>query len=249
MLSDIGIDGIYVVHAKNGYETHEKRIIDLFAANKLDFEFVTDGDPSVTTNDQLNGYFTDGMLKGWSAGVVSCTLNHLNAYERMVKNNNRYALVFENDPFFLGDFNKNLRRLSDEMHNLERGFIISIENTSLRNPSYWATRRGKYLYRATHGRCAGAYIIDLEGAKNILNDVKTNKCPIVIDWYHNFLIRDRVIKMYWAYPTFVEQGSHNGQLCSTISSKEKSNKRQILWFLQKNVKPFFKRFFNDKYIY
>ena len=249
MLSDIGIDGIYVVHAKYGYEVHEKRIIDLFNANHLNFEFVTDGDPSVFTKELLDSYFTEGMLRRWSDGVVSCTLNHLYAYERMVKNNNRYALVFENDPFFLGDFNQNLRKLADEMNSLEKGFIVSIENTSLRYPSYWATKRGKHLYRATHGRCAGAYLIDLEGAKKILEDVKKNRCPISIDWYHNFLTRDGVIKIYWAHPPFVEQGSHNGKLCSTISCKPNSIKRQVKWVLQKTIKNFFKRFIKDKYIY
>ncbi len=134
------------------------------------------------------------------------------------------------------------------MDNLEKGFIISIENTSLRYPSYWATKRGKHLYGATHGRCAGAYLIDFEGAKKILDDVRTNKCPMVIDWYHNCLIRDGVIKMYWAHPPLVEQGSHNGKLSSTISSKTSSFQRQVKWVLQKAIKPFFKRFVKDKFI-
>jgi glycosyl transferase family 25 len=99
MLSDIGIDGIYVIHAKQGYEVHENRINTLFKANNLDFEFVTEGDPSVFTKKVLDAHFTEGMLKEWSKGVVSCTLNHLYAYERIVENKNRYALVFENDPF------------------------------------------------------------------------------------------------------------------------------------------------------
>jgi diketogulonate reductase-like aldo/keto reductase len=52
-----------------------------------------------------------------------------------------------------------------------------------------------------------------------LEDLKTNKCGYVIDWWHNDLIKRNVIKMYWAYPALTEQGSHNGLLNSTISSK------------------------------
>ena len=243
------IDAIYVVHAKTGYKLHENRIIELFKANNLEFQFVTDGDPSFFTHELLARYFTKGMLSGWSDGVISCTLNHLYAYEKMVEKNNRYALIFENDPFFYGNFNENIIKLADEINNLGKGFLISLENTSLRYPSYWAFRKGKHLYQAKQGRCAGAYIIDNEGAKRIINDVKINKCPSVIDWYHNFLIRDGILDMFWVHPPLVEQGSHNGKLCSTISCKQKSLSRQIKWTIQKVVRRFFKRFFKDKHIY
>jgi len=249
MLKKSGIDGIYVIHAKTGYELHENRIKALFKENNLNFEFVTDGDPSLFTKELLAKYFTDDMLSRWSDGIISCTLNHIKAYERIVKNNNSYAIVFENDPFFLENFSENIKTIVNEIKDLEKGFIISLENTTLRFPSFWAIKKGKHLYRAKTGRCAGAYIIDLEGAKRILSDVQTNKCPTVIDWWQNILITNHVFKMYWAHPCLVEQGSHNGQLNSTISTKPNSKVRRFKWLAQKFYKSSFKRLFNDKCIY
>ncbi len=95
---------------------------------------------------------------------------------------------------------------------------------------------------------AGAYIIDLKGAEQILNDLEQNKCHIAIDWWHNSMIKRGVVKMYWAHPAFVEQGSHNGHLSATISSKPGNTKRKISWFLQKNYKLYFRRLFAEKRI-
>lgn len=249
MLSKFGIDGIYVVHAKTGYELHENRIKELFKVNNLDFQFITDGDPSLFTKDIIGKYFTDNIELELSKGVLSCTLNHIFAYEKIVKNKDKYAIIFENDPFFLSDFNKNIKRLFNEIKALEKGFIISIENTTLRFPSFWTAKKDKCLYRAKIGRTAGAYIIDFEAANRIINDLQTKKCHTVIDLWHNDLIIRNIIKMYWAHPAFVEQGSHNGKLSSTISSKPNSRCRRFKWLLQKIYKSSFKRLFNDKNIY
>jgi len=95
---------------------------------------------------------------------------------------------------------------------------------------------------------AGAYLIDLTGATNILNDLKQTKCHTVIDWWHNTLIERGVVKMYWAQPPLVEQGSHNGQLSSTISTKPGTRSRRIKWWIQKSFKYYYRRLFNEERI-
>jgi glycosyl transferase, family 25 len=245
MIKTLGIDGVYVIHATKGYELHEDRINKLFHEKKLEFEFVIDGYTGLNKDIQ-DKYFSTDIDTKISKGVISCTLNHILAYEKIVKNKNRYALVFENDPFFLGNFHKKLERISGEIDKLEKGFIISLENTNLKFPSYWATKKGKFLYQAKTERGAGAYIIDLEGAKKILDDVQKNKCNTVIDWWHNSLVQKGVIKIFWAHPPLVEQGSHNGFLSSTISSKPKSLSRRFKWNTQKFYKTYIRRLFNEK---
>ncbi len=243
MLKDFGIDGIYIVHAKSGYEVHEQRINDIFGKLHLDYEFVSDGDISNFNPGLLQKYFCNEIDSVLSKGVLSCTLNHIICYEKIVKNQNRYALVFENDPFFLGDFLKKIKLIANEANSLEPGFIISLENTTLKFPDFRKVKKGKYLYEASYGRAAGAYLIDLKGAKDILENVKTNKCCQVIDWWHNTLIDNKVIRMYWAHPAFVEQGSHNGLMSSTISSKNKSYGRRFRWNAQKFYKMYIYRWF------
>ncbi len=243
MLKDVGIEGIYIVHTKKGYEIHEQRINEIFGKLNLDFEFVTDGDISNFTPELLQKYFCNKIETELSKGVLSCTLNHIFCYEKMVKNNNKYALIFENDPFFLGDFLSKIKRVAKEAEFLDHGFIISLENTTLRFPSFGSIRKGKYLYEASFGRAAGAYLIDLKAAKDILENLKIKKCCQVIDWWHNTLINDKIIKMYWAHPAFVEQGSHNGLMSSTISSKNKSYGRRLRWNAQKFYKMYIYRWF------
>ena len=243
MIEQFGIEGIYIVHAKKGYEYHEDRINKLFAKYGLHFEYVTDGDPSCFDKNLLNKYFSEDIRQLLSGGVLSCTLNHILSYERMVKNNNRFALVFENDPFFLGDFVKQIEKIATEAATLEPGFLISLENTTLKFPARKKLKKGQLLYAATYGRCAGAYLIDLKAAKDILEDLQTNKCKQVIDWWHNSLIDRKVIKMYWADPPITEQGSHNGLLSAGISTKNKSTQRRIAWLAQKYYKTYITRWF------
>jgi glycosyl transferase, family 25 len=243
MLKEIGIDGIYVVHAKTGYEMHEKHVNQLFASEGLNHVFMTDGDSSIFTPELLQKYFTPNIENRLSRGVLSCTLNHILCYEAIVAQNNRYAIIFENDPFFIvKDFKASVAKIIKEANTLPPGFIISIENTSLRFPPYKITNKNQLLYEAKQGRCAGAYIMDQVAAQNILQHLQHTKCNDVIDWWHNNLIDNKIIKMYWAYPAITEQGSHNGLLSSTISSKERSNSRRIKWAIQKFYKTYILHF-------
>lgn len=242
-LEESGIHGVYVIHAKKGYEYHENRINQLFGELGLNHEFVTDGDVSNFTPSLLDKYFSPEIYDHISEGVLSCTLNHILSYEKMVRNQNKYALIFENDVVFLGDFMKDIISVAKECDSKEPGFIISLENTTLQFPSYRKIKKGKWLYEAPAGRCAGAYLIDLHAARTILKDLESTKCMTVIDWWHTSMINRNVMKVYWAHPPLTEQGSHNGMMSSTISSKKKNPVRRLKWLAQKYYKTYFLRFF------
>lgn len=241
-------NGVFIVHALKGYEFHENRIIDLFKKSGIPFDFFTAGDPSLFSEELLNKYFIKEIKKELSDGVLSCTLNHILIYKEIVSRQLDYAIVFENDPFLLVDFIPNFDPLLKEIKSLNKGLIVSLENSTLRFPSYWQTKKNIHLYKANSGRMAGAYYIDLEAATQILGHLKKQKCHTVIDWWHNRLIDDKVINMYWAHPPLVEQGSHNGRMSSTISTKPDNINRRIKWFFQKNIKYYIGRLFNEKRI-
>ncbi len=238
------LDATYVVHAKKGYEIQENHVNELFKKHSLPFEFMTAGDPSLFTDDLIYQYFDNNIKNTLSKGVLSCTLNHILCYEQIIKHNHELTLIFENDPFFLKDFDATLQKIISEAKTLKPGFIISIENTMLHFPTYRDIRKGKTLYEAAYGRFAGAYLIDLRAAKDILANLKNNKCKEVIDWWHNTLIQAGVVRMYWAYPAITEQGSHNGLMSSTISTKNKNLKRRISWLIQKFYKTHILRYFH-----
>lgn len=242
-LSTWPVDKAYVVHAAKGYEYHEQRLREIFSNWELPFEFVIDGDPSRFSPELLGSYFTPKIEQRLSKGILSCTLNHILSYEKMVAHDEQYVLVFENDPFFMGDFKEGISKIMMEAGQLPKGFLISLENTTLEFPPFREIRSGKYLYKAASGRCAGAYLMDRAAAEAILTDLKTTKCNTVIDWWINDMVDRQVFTMYWAHPPLTEQGSHNGLLHAGISSKNNTWQRRVSWLIQKYYKTYFLRFF------
>jgi len=239
---------IYVIHAVKGYEFQEQHVKDLFSKYNLDFEFVTDGDPTLTNRSILEDHFTEEFIERTSAGQMSCTLNHILAFKKFIASNKKYAIVFENDPFFLNNFEANLFRVYQEMEQIEEGFIVSLENTTLRFPSFFQLKKNQSLYQAKVGRMAGAYLIDAAGAEKSIAHLQTQKCKDIVDWWHNSLIESNIIKMYWAHPPLTEQGSHNGLMSGTISSKSKSTWRRVRWKFRKFYRFYMLRFKNERRI-
>ena len=238
----------YVIHAKYGYEFHGNRVVKLFDEQNIPFEFVTDGTPESLTPKIKTKYFRDVFAEKTRPGSLSCSLNHIYAMERFLESDKKYGLFFEDDPCFLRNFEEGMSRLFPQIEKLNSSFIISLENTSLNFPSYWQTKKGKLLYEAKRGRMAGCYLMDRIGVEKTMAFVYKEKCGHLPDWLHNELIEKGIVKMYWAHPPLIEQGSHNGILSSSISTKAKSKTRMIKWAIRKFVKMNFSRLFNQKRI-
>lgn len=237
MNGGLQVDGMYVVHGITGYEEREKSVNKLLRdENEFDFEFVKESEDPEQNKSWIDKYFVTDIRQKLSRGAIFCTLVHIRCYEKIVASNDQLAIIFENDICFLGDFKKKMQPILEEAKQLPEGFMVSLENSTLRFPSFKKTKKGKCLYEADFGRCAGAYLIDQKGAQAILNHVKEYKCDKVIDWWHNDLIKEGVLKMYWAHPPVAEQGSMNGRLPSTISSRSRGNWRSVKWNLQKFYK-------------
>lgn len=243
---DFSTQGVFIIHALKGYEKHEDRIKKLFPDHQLKANFITQGDPLHFTEDLLAEYFVPEIFDTLKTGIVSCTLNHFLACQQIVDQNLAYGLVFENDPFFLKSFDTLLPSILREAEKLEPGYLISLENSTLRFPSFLQTKRNQLLFRAKSGRMAGSYLIDYTGASRLLEYTRTNKCNNVIDWWHNTLADQGVLNIYWAQPAIVEQGSHNGRLNGVISTNKKSLWRIISWEAQKTYKYYFGRLWKQK---
>jgi glycosyl transferase family 25 len=236
---ELGIDHIYVVHAPKGYERHEERLYNILGRRyKFDFEFL-----SKDSEELIPTYFVENIRQAMNRGAVMCSLNHIMFYESMVRNGDNIALILEDDPFFSKHFLKHFQRIVAEAKTLQPGFFISLENSTLKFPRRKVIKKGKYLYEAPFGRCAGAYLMDRVAAQNIVNRLKQHKCDKVIDHWHNDLINEKIFKMYWAHPTCVEQGSINGKLSSNNSTQRAGIIRRASWIMQKNYKLYMLRLF------
>ena len=229
---ELGIDHIYVVHAPVGYEKHEKHLFkELKQKYGFDYEFL-DGD----SDEKIIEYFVPNIENMMTKGNIMCTLNHIRFYEKMIQNEDKYALIFEDDPYFIGNFIEKIKPVINEAKNLDESFFISLENSTLKFPSCKVLKKGKYLYENNYGRCACAYMIDRKAAENMLDSLKIQKCNKPIDHWHNDLVKYGYIKIYWAHPAFVEQGSLNGKLSSTKSTRTQGLMRKIKWQAQKFYK-------------
>lgn len=248
MTNELIKGNIFVIHALNGYEANRKLVETSMAEQNLAYEFVFDGDVSKFPEINLEDYFTKDFIGYLRKGSLSCCLNHLKAIEKIVERKLEYAIIFEDDPVFLGNFNEKFAKIWPEIIALQPGFIISLENTSLRFPSFWDIKKGKHLYRATVGRMAGAYLLDYAAAKAIVDDLKTNKCFRQIDWWHIEMVNKGLVRMYWAHPALTEQASHNGMLSATISSKKKTFSRRTLWLIKRFFHTKIRRLFPQKRI-
>lgn len=245
MIQGTDIGGIYIVHGIKGYDDREVYVRDLLQNQYgLEFEFVTESEDSAENDAWIKQYFREDIRNILPKGSMFCTLVHFLIYEKILNGDNRYAIIFENDVCFIGSkFIENIQLIVKEAEQLEEGFLISLENSTLKFPSWKITKKGKYLYEASRGRCAGAYLIDKKAAELMLNDLTTNKCSKVIDWWHNDLVERQLIRMYWAHPPLTEQGSFNGMHSSSISIRSNGHIRRFRWLCQKYVKMYVTRWF------
>jgi glycosyl transferase family 25 len=95
---------------------------------------------------------------------------------------------------------------------------------------------------------AGAYLINRKAAAAMLKHLQKVKCNDIIDWWHNSLYQHNVIQIYWLHPPIIEQGSHNGLLQGSISSKSQSLQRRISWYIQRFYKTYIKRLLPEEHI-
>lgn len=245
MIQGTEISGIYIVHGITGYEAREIHLRDLLQKQYgLEFEFVTESVSPEENDAWIRQYFRNDIRGIMPKGAMFCTLVHILIYEKVIRNNNRYAIIFENDVCFIGSkFIERIQQVAREAELLEEGFIISLENSTLKFPPWGKIKKNQYLYEASYGRCAGAYLIDKKGAEIMLNDLKTNPCTEVIDWWHNDMVKRHILKMYWAHPPLTEQGSFNGVHSSSISIRSNGYVRRFRWLCQKFVKTYVTRWF------
>ena len=240
---------VYVVHALHGYEFHGERVEREFAQQGIAFEWATEGDVSKMTDAILDRHFTPELQRSHKRGYLSCYLNHLLLYAQVVESGAEYAVIFEDDPCFLQPFYPALETLEAELRSLPPGVILSLENSTLRFPSFWQTKRGKRIYRASSGRCTGAYLIDQHAAQVMAEAIDAEPCDRPIGHWHNQLTDQGRLRTYWAHPPLIEQGSHNGLLTSTISTQARSWPRRISWLAQRAMQSSLGRILPQKRVF
>ena len=130
MINETGVEGIYVVHGISGYESREIMLDNVLHKQfGLPYELVTESRDTLENEALIRKYFKADILKVLNKGALYCTLVHILIYEKIIQNNNQFALIFENDVCFIGkDFIEKIALVVNEAKQLEEGFIISLEH-------------------------------------------------------------------------------------------------------------------------
>lgn len=231
---------VLVIHVKQGYKDRAEHIENMMEELRIPFEYVLDGDVSDLTAGILDKYFKrDGVLrKGNCPPQLSCTYKHLLAYERILENNWKGALILEDDIILRKDFAAIFNHCMEEYEAMSTAdILISFEDSRLRFVPRSRRVKGKYLYKGTKDRMAGAYYISNSAAGSIMNYISENKCSLPIDLLHSLLIKQEDLPYYWCQPTIATQGSFTGKFHSSLSIKEELGIK-ISWKLKLVYKKF-----------
>lgn len=228
----------FVLHVRNGYEERGEHIDKMMRKMNIDFEYILDGDMDDLTNDTLEQLFSGETMKG-RFPQTSCAMKHLLAYREIVGRGLDGAIILEDD-IFLHDkfnivFNKSMKEMAANPEMSARPVIISYEDTRLRFVPRSQRRPGTVLYPGDRDRMAGAYYINLSGAKLIIEYVRRNRMDVPIDILHNKLLKTGALTYLWCHPTVATQGSHNGSHKSAINLT-KGMFAPTLWLMQRAYK-------------
>lgn len=222
---------VYVIHVR-GNAAREAYIRGELGKHGLDFEFMLDANLGDIDQRTLDAYFV-GEMHQYSP-AMSCTLKHLRVYERMVREGVPFGLIFEDDIALSDNFNAVFAQSLQEI--VGRGLenvVVSYESTGFKYVNRSERKAGMLLYRQRHGRCAGAYLVDLAAARTMVEYVAAERCHVPIDWLHNAYADRALLSIYWCEPAIAEQLSHNGAFQSLIDSKGVGLWRRVSFALQR----------------
>lgn len=207
----------YIIHVSDAYD-RENHMQEQLKNKRLEINFINEGDIKELNTSLINEYFIDNMASLKSA--TSCAYKHIMAYKKISEGKDDLALVLEDDILFYSNYfiiNGIIKELKERKI---KNFILSLEDSNLKYVPKSERTKGVMVYPRKEGRLAGAYLIDKEGAKNILAYIKKEKTNLPIDWFHNLCVQNEVINMFWNHPAIAVQGSLDGSIKSLIDSKK-----------------------------
>ena len=154
---------------------------------------------------------------------TSCCSKHLVAYQRMLRDGWKDALMLEDDMFLSDDFVEELNASLKELRSrpgarVEQAYI-SLENSGFRPLSKIAKQEpGVTLYRAPKGRDTGAYWLARGSAERFLQRAATAKIAEATPFFQNIVFESGAVELYWRHPAIAEQGSHSGRFDSLLTA-------------------------------
>ena len=226
-----GIDKIFVLHCKSGYEDRAESIESQFANHQLAFDYILDWDVSDLTPISKK-HFSPHL----SDVLISLCQKHFEVMRQVVRHEYKRVVVFEDDIFLFPNFRTEMSRVVAESDSLPFPHAIYLSNSCNKYTPRSQRIRGKILYEQDHSRAADAYVLTLEVCKRRLNWLENNQIGVALDHLYCNMDRELGIKMYWVEDPICEQGSMNGRFSSSIENEHLLWVQRMRWKLDKFYK-------------
>lgn len=221
---------IFVLHYAK-LTDRKRHIIEQFERHGItDYEFIEKFDKDLITNNECPEFSRDYINN--RRAELSLHLKHIYIYRLMVRENYDQVIIFEDDVILSESF---MPLLNLYMTQLPKDYDMLFigDGCNLHIPISMQTPN-KYIYqKCLHetawggngaAKCTDSYIISNMCAKKIcdyidtlITAVDTKKINLPADWWLNQVARELTLKVYWAEPTIVTQGSQNGMYGRSIS--------------------------------
>lgn len=200
------IDKFYICHYDKLVD-RRKFMESQFIREKLDVEWITNYTKEELYNTDIlkdyPKYFpAKETNKGLVDGAISLAFKHIHIINDIIKNNYENVIIFEDDAILEDDFIRKLAyritELPEDYDFLWIGQCCGLHASNI--------NADKYVYETTSSRCTHCYMISLNCAKKMIDDLRN--IDDAIDWWYNKMIIKYNLKNYWLEPSLSLQNKN-----------------------------------------
>ncbi|MCB0403260.1 MAG: hypothetical protein KDD51_00640 [Bdellovibrionales bacterium] len=226
-----GLDGIFVIHCKKGYEARARSIEKQLSKLPAGFEYILEKDAHELTPEDT-GRFASSLSPGTQSVVCKHQIAHKLAYERGYER----CLVLEDDALLSKNFSEKLPLVLAESRRLGEDHTVFLSSACHMYTPRSRLRKGTLLYEHDASRAADSYILTLTACKKRLEWLHSHPVHWPIDHLFNQMDRDLGLKFMWLGEPIVEQGSENGTFPSWVEGTPPAWLTALKWNAEKLYK-------------
>lgn len=194
----------YIINLKTSHE-RKNYMIKLLEPYKsfLDVNFIEAFNGKVLSKEELSHIWNQSETfktygRFMKSGEIGCALSHRICYEEICKNNDKMALILEDD---ISIQNVDVKSL---ILSVEKVLLTEVPTVVLLSGDYWFTKKlnvinnNFQLVNVREAMGAISYIVNKNAAEKLK---KIKKNFLADDWYN---LKKSGIKLYALYPHFVD---------------------------------------------
>ena len=167
----------------------------------------------------MEKYDISNFESGYKRSQIAIALSHFHAYKEISEKYDQ-ALIFEDDVILSENFTEQFLKYINDLP-IDYDMLFIGDGCNLHIQSDLITP-DKYIYKKEvepaswsgqgAGRCTDSYLVSKKCATKMHNYLQnvSYKINVPVDFWLNVAARDCDLRVFWAEPTIVTQGTQNG---------------------------------------